>query len=582
MTRKLRPYWQALPDIFTYQIVTKPLIGVWIYLLGWITQILLRSTGRVAITSGDFTFLFKTWQGYLILLVGILSLLVYVAFDLNTKVVLGRKLVTGDGTTVWKAMNEGFLSIRGLLSLRGLIVAFYIALIAPLLGFGVSVTMTRGLYIPTFIASVIGDTPLYLVLVSFVVLLFLSVGVANLFILHGIVLDGLSAGEAGKQSGELLRGNWKDYVKQNALFILVMMAAVGIAALACLVLPLHVLYALPVAGGIRRFLTVALVLFGCAFSLLMDLFVTPLYLMKMTQLFYSYKEGEPREYPVKEKGKHPVLIGMAAAASALLILTSLWMNSSFDSLFPAESDLKIVAHRGGGSEGPENTLAGIDTAVAAGAWGTEVDIQRTKDGAYVLLHDGDFARVAGDERSPGEMTLKQIGELSVDGQPVPTAEETFAACRGRIVLFAELKGKSADRRMADDMVKLARRYHMEKECVLISLDYDLIRYIEETYPDISAGFLLFASFGSTDRLSCEYLGMEEESATANAIEGTHDQGKRILVWTPNEAKAQKRFMCSDADGMITDKVKQAAKIRNELKERTDLQRMIDRIMMIVG
>ena len=74
MPQKLKPYWQALPVIFNYQIITKALLGIWIYLLGRITQALLVSTGRVAITSGDFGFLFKTWQGYLILLIGLVSL----------------------------------------------------------------------------------------------------------------------------------------------------------------------------------------------------------------------------------------------------------------------------------------------------------------------------------------------------------------------------------------------------------------------------------------------------------------------------------------------------------------------------
>ena len=119
MQQKLKPYWQALPDIITYQIITKPLIGLWIYLLGRITQTLLTSTGRVAITSGDFMFLFKTWQGYLILLLGLVSLFIYVAFDINTKIVLARNLVTGEEQSVWKSMDEGFRSISALLSLQG-------------------------------------------------------------------------------------------------------------------------------------------------------------------------------------------------------------------------------------------------------------------------------------------------------------------------------------------------------------------------------------------------------------------------------------------------------------------------------
>ena len=582
MLQKLKPYWQALPDIFTYQILTKSLIGLWIYLFGRITQTLLKSTGRVAVTSGDFMFLFKTWQGYAILLIGLISLFIYIAFDLNTKIVLSRKLVTGEKISIWRSMDEGFRSIRPLLSLRGVIVALYIALIAPLLGFGVSVSLTEGLYVPTFIASVIADTPLYLLLTSFAVLVFLSIGVANLFILHGIVLDKLSVKEAGDQSGRLVRANWQDYLKQNMLFLIVMVAAIGIVAVIALVLPLAIVQALPLSAGASRILTIVFVLLGSSVSLLASLCTTPLYIMKMTQLFYSYKKGEQQEYTVRESKKHPAIVTAAALVFVLMIGVAVWMNNNFDRLFPVENAAGIVAHRGGGNEGPENTVAGIETACAAGAWGSEIDIQRTKDGEYVLLHDGNFERVAGEKKTPEEMTLKEIRKLSVDGEPVPTFEEALDACKGRIVLFTELKGKSADQKMADDAVKVIREKHMEDECVLISLKYDLIDYIETKYPDIRTGFLLFASFGATDKLHCDYLGLEEESVTENAISAAHDQNKKLLVWTVNEKELQKHFLCSNADGLITDNVSQAARIRQELRERTDIQRMIDRIMTIVS
>ena len=78
----IRPYFQALPALFNYQIVTKILIGIWIFLLGRIFQALLKSSGRVAMTSGDWKFLFTTWQGLCTLLLGCISLFISVALDL--------------------------------------------------------------------------------------------------------------------------------------------------------------------------------------------------------------------------------------------------------------------------------------------------------------------------------------------------------------------------------------------------------------------------------------------------------------------------------------------------------------------
>ena len=180
------------------------------------------------------------------------------------------------------------------------------------------------------------------------------------------------------------------------------------------------------------------------------------------------------------------------------------------------------------------------------------------------------------------MTLEEIKTLSVDGEPVATLEEALEATRGNGVLFIELKGETADQQMADDTVKAVKAYGMEDECVLISLKYELIDYIERTYPEIQTGYLTFASFGDTAKLNCDYLALEEESATADAIEAVHKQGKKVLVWTANEKNSQKHFLCSLADAIITDQITQATKLREELSERSDLQRMIDRIRELLS
>jgi glycerophosphoryl diester phosphodiesterase len=59
--QKVQPYIQALPKFFNYQIVTKAILSVWLFLLGRIFNILLKSSGRVAVTSGDWKYLFTTY-----------------------------------------------------------------------------------------------------------------------------------------------------------------------------------------------------------------------------------------------------------------------------------------------------------------------------------------------------------------------------------------------------------------------------------------------------------------------------------------------------------------------------------------
>lgn len=577
VSSRSRPYLEALPDIIRYQIVTKAVLGFWLFLLGRLFRILLYSAGRVAVTSGDFLFLFGTWQGILILLVALASLFLYIALDLNAMIILSRNLLTGKRDTIRNVCLQAVHSISRFLNIRGLGIAFYILLIAPVIGIGFSITLTKGFYIPTFISSVIADTPLYLFLASVVALFFISFGIANLFILHGIVIDGLSVKDAGQQSRSIIRKNWKDYFRQNTAFILIVTGILVIVACIVLALPLFLTNILPLNAGLKRGLTVFFFLQGVIISLIAGLIITPFYIMKTIQLYYTYKNGEPFTYTGGENGTRALNKFVLIPALIAVILSSVFLNRNFDDFFPKKTDVRIIAHRGGGVEGAENTVSGLISAWQIGAYGSEIDIQRTRDGHYILNHDGDFSRVAGDGRSPEEMTLDEIRKLSVDGELIPTLEEILDASRGKVILFIELKGNTADTQMADDAVRIVKERHMEDETVFISLQYDLIDYIETKYPEMETGFLSFVSFGDTAFLNCDYLALEEESATAGLISSIHEQGKKVLIWTVNEKRSQRHFLCSEADALITDNVSQAMDMIDEINGRSVLRRIIDRI-----
>ena len=580
--KKLAPYVQALPGILQYQLFTKLVLGVWLFLMGRLFRLLLNSAGRVAVSSGDILFLITSWQGLLIILCALVSLLGYFAIDINAQVVLSKDLLSGDRIYPLRVLKRALPTIIHFACPDGIGVILYILLIAPVLGFGVSLSLTKGFYVPTFITSVINDTPIFVVLFVILMVVFLSVGIANLFILHGVVLDGQTVKEASGQSKKLMGENWKDYLKQNVLFILVLGVILATVIVIILVLPMALIQLIPFSAAVRRALTVFFVTSGVLLSLFIGLLATPLYMMKMTQLYYSYKGEEP--VPFHAWGKNnPKYTAMFIVVWILAVcVASVLMTRQFDALFPQESSVRIIAHRGGGTEAPENTAAGIEKAWEIGAFGSEIDIQRTKDGYYILNHDGNFQRVAGDKRKPEDMTLEEIRELSVEGEPVATLEEALEATRGKGILFIELKGSTADRQMADDAVKVIKEKGMEDECVLIGMDYGLIDYIETTYPEMQTGYLTFASFGDTAKLNCDYLALEEESATAEVISEIHKQGKQVLVWTSNKRSAQKHFLCSKIDGLITDNASQAIELIQELSERSDLRRMGDRLIQLMS
>ena len=116
---KLAPYVQALPGILEYQGFTKIVIGLWLFLMGRVFRLLLNSTGRVAVSTGDFVFLFTRWQGILIILCAVVSLYVYVALDLNAKIILSKDLLAGDRIKVLDILKRAIPTIKRFAGIRG-------------------------------------------------------------------------------------------------------------------------------------------------------------------------------------------------------------------------------------------------------------------------------------------------------------------------------------------------------------------------------------------------------------------------------------------------------------------------------
>lgn len=126
----------------------------------------------------------------------------------------------------------------------------------------------------------------------------------------------------------------------------------------------------------------------------------------------------------------------------------------------------VVAHRGASAYAPENTVPAFTLAADQGATFVEIDLQRTRDGALVVLHDTTLERttdvedvfpdrarvvtVRGESRRQwplADFTLEEIRRLDAGrwfdarfaGTRIPTFGETIAAVQGRTGLFIELK-----------------------------------------------------------------------------------------------------------------------------------------------
>lgn len=163
------------------------------------------------------------------------------------------------------------------------------------------------------------------------------------------------------------------------------------------------------------------------------------------------------------------------------------------------------------------------------------------------------------------MTLEEIKTLKIKDKygesNVATIEEMLDISKGKIKLFIELKGISADEKMADDLVGMVKERNMVNDCVFISLKYDVIKYIETQYPEITTGYLCSSSLNSIIQLKYDYLLIEEKIASKGLIMSAHLLGKKVMVWTVDKASSINYFLDSNVDGIITNEVEKAQDIK---------------------
>ncbi|KAF5619939.1 glycerophosphodiester phosphodiesterase 1 [Fusarium sp. NRRL 25303] len=130
----------------------------------------------------------------------------------------------------------------------------------------------------------------------------------------------------------------------------------------------------------------------------------------------------------------------------------------------------IVAHRGLWSEAPENSLLSIRRAIEAGYNIVELDVRRTADGEFVLLHDVTLERMTGVDKKPEELTLGELISLPLknrDGGPnspfteekLPGLREVFEVTRDKIYIHLDIK----HRHVIPDVLAYAQKMGVEKQ-----------------------------------------------------------------------------------------------------------------------
>ena len=233
-------------------------------------------------------------------------------------------------------------------------------------------------------------------------------------------------------------------------------------------------------------------------------------------------------------------------------------------------DIEIIGHRGYAAGAPENTLASIEAALAAGARAVEFDVRVASCGTPVVIHDDTLDRTTDGEGPVVRRTVEQLGTLDAGawfnsrfaGERIPTLTEALDHVAGKAHhIYPEVKGirEPSD---VDGMVHIVRDRAMSDRTTFISIDWSILERVRARDTAIRIGFIvetpdLFEealSRAVADPAAILDLNHEIVLDDPSVVERAKDQGVDVVTWTVNEPDEATRLRQAGVTGFTTDHV----------------------------
>ena len=128
----------------------------------------------------------------------------------------------------------------------------------------------------------------------------------------------------------------------------------------------------------------------------------------------------------------------------------------------------VIAHRGDWRNAPENSLQSIEKAIAMKVDMIELDIQPTKDGNFICMHDETLDRTSTGKGPIKDYTTEELKKFvlrSGNGiktrQPIPTLKEALNVCKGRILVNIDKGGT-----YIKEIMPIIQECGMEKQVII--------------------------------------------------------------------------------------------------------------------
>ncbi len=220
-----------------------------------------------------------------------------------------------------------------------------------------------------------------------------------------------------------------------------------------------------------------------------------------------------------------------------------------------------IAHRGASANFPENTLAAFIAAVEAGARMVELDVQRSRDGALVVIHDDTVDRTTDGLGRVDEMTLAELKSLDAGvrfgerfrGERIPTLEEVFRATASRCGLNVEIKSVGVE----EGVCALFRSYQAHAASIVSSFEWDTLERVRQIDRDIRIALLAEKHRGTlldaAAAMGAYAVNPRADMVDAEFCAAAHRRGLNVYTWTVDVPELMRFLIEAGVDGIMTNR-----------------------------
>ena len=278
----------------------------------------------------------------------------------------------------------------------------------------------------------------------------------------------------------------------------------------------------------------------------------------------------PEPIPLSRSAK-PFRRSTAVLTACCFTVAALGLNLSYVySVFTGKANFRlalfqnptVMAHRGLSADAPENTLYAFSDAISVGVDFIELDVQQTRDGVLVVMHDSNLKRTTGVNKDIWDVDYADIQNLDAGSwfdpayanARIPTLEETLQFVDKRAKLNIEIKPtKHGSDTLEQDVAELITQYQYTDACYVTSFSYGSLKKIKEANPEIRTGYLMSVAYGQFYSLKyADAFSLNKVFVTSQVVNAAHQQGKQIFAWTVN-SMSEVRSLCNlHVDSIITD------------------------------